>query len=137
MRELSVYYCPKCGYYGFYQIPKNAVCHKCNDSMKLLDMNYNDFSELDYAQRDLLLIKQMIRSSRILSRRITAPEKLYGRRELVGIMTQQILDLEQEVSKLNDTIHWMHSTIWDALGQNQKLKEENFQLKTILGTAKN
>ena len=75
MRELSVYYCSKCGYYGFYQLPKNAICRKCNDSMKLLDMNYNDFMNLDYAQRDVLLIKQMIQTSQTLSRRITVPEK--------------------------------------------------------------
>ena len=132
MRELSVYYCSKCGYYGFYQLPKNAVCRKCNDSMKLLDMNYNDFMNLDHAQRDVLLIKQMIQTSQTLSRRITVPEKIYSQRQLVGVMTQQILELEQEITKLNDTILWMHAAIWDTLGQNQKLKEENLQLKAAL-----
>ena len=126
MRELSVYYCSKCGYYGFYQLPKNAICRK------LLDMNYNDFMNLDYAQRDVLLIKQMIQTSQTLSRRITVPEKIYSQRQLVGVMTQQILELEQEITKLNDTILWMHATIWDTLGKNQKLKEENLQLKAAL-----
>lgn len=100
--------------------------------MKLLDMNYNDFMNLDYAQRDVLLIKQMIQTSQTLSRRITVPEKIYSQRQLVGVMTQQILELEQEITKLNDTILWMHAAIWDTLGQNQKLKEENLQLKAAL-----
>ena len=46
------------------------------------------------------------------------------RAKTAGVMTQQILELEQEITKLNDTILWMHAAIWDTLGQNQKLKSE-------------
>ena len=40
MRELSVYYCDKCGYYAYFQLPKNAVCHLCARPMIRLDMNH-------------------------------------------------------------------------------------------------
>lgn len=33
MRELTVYYCSKCGRYGFYQVSKNAELEKTIDWM--------------------------------------------------------------------------------------------------------
>lgn len=29
MKELTVFYCPHCGYYGYYLIPRRAVCPSC------------------------------------------------------------------------------------------------------------
>ena len=51
---------------------------------------------------------------------------------LLATVTKPIMKLTNTITKLNDTILWMHATIWDTLGKNQKLKEENLQLKAAL-----
>jgi hypothetical protein len=48
MRDLSVYYCSQCGFYAYYQLPKNAICHRCDIAMTLIEMRYQDFMNLDY-----------------------------------------------------------------------------------------
>ena len=45
MRELNVYYCPKCGRYAYHHIPKNAVCPTCSISMTLLNVIYQSFMQ--------------------------------------------------------------------------------------------
>lgn len=132
MRELSVYFCEKCGYYAYYQLPKNAICPNCEIPMIQLDIEYSRFVELDYKERDQLIIAKIIKSSPTLVHRISSPEKLYCQRKLVGILTQQLADQEKEIEKLNTTIEWMHSTIWTELQTKQKLKEEIRQLKELL-----
>ncbi len=132
MRELSVYYCSNCGYYAFHQPSDVQVCQKCSHPMTLLNMHYQDFMNLNYAQRDLAVIQQMLQASPTLSAKIAAPQRLYYKRELVGAITQQVLELEQEIHELNDTIEWMHSLIWEDFYRNHQLKEENRQLKRAL-----
>ena len=134
MRELSVYYCDKCGYYAYFQLPKNAVCHACSCPMIRLDMNHRDFTSLDYEDRDRLIATKMVEATSSLVGRITAPEKLYRQRKLVGTLTQHIQELEKEIDKLNETIEWMHTTIWDELRKKQSLKEEIRQLRQQLDT---
>lgn len=135
MRELSVYYCNKCGFYAYFQLPKNAVCHHCNIPLTRLDMNHRDFTSLSYEARDRLITLKMIEAVPSLTNRITAPEKLYEQRKLVGALTQQILELEAENSKLNETLEWMHATIWDELKKKQALKEEIRRLKALIPPA--
>lgn len=60
MRELAVYYCIKCGRYGYYQSSKNAACPICNEPMKLLDMRYQEFMNLDCEERDHLLSRLIL-----------------------------------------------------------------------------
>lgn len=129
MRELSVYFCPKCGYFAFYQLPKNAVCHQCSCAMTRLDIPYQDFTALDYEERDRLISVKMVESAPSLACRITAPEKLHRQRKLVGALTQYILELEAEINTLNKTIDWMHETIWKQLKVKQALTEELKDLK--------
>lgn len=129
MRELSVYYCHKCGFYAYFQLPKNAVCHHCDIPMTRLDMNHRDFISLNYEARDRLITLKMIESAPSLVHRITAPEKLYQQRKLVGTLIEQITELEAEISKLNETLAWMHTTIWEELKKKQALKEEIRHLK--------
>ena len=134
MRELSVYYCPKCGYFAFYQLPKNAVCHQCSRDMSRLDMSYQDFTALDYEERDRLISAKMVESAPSLVCRITAPEKLHCQRKLVGTLIQHILELEDEVNSLNKTIDWMHDTIWKQLKIRQALTAELQDLKAASQT---
>ena len=48
MRELTVYYCSKCGRYGFYQVSKNAICPVCKTPMTVFPMSYQNFMDMDY-----------------------------------------------------------------------------------------
>lgn len=119
MRELSVYYCVKCGFYAYYQLPKNAVCPKCNIKMKPLDMPYQEFMDLDYEERDLLLSQEILRNCPSVVTRITAAHKAANQREMIAFLSTKINELEEENKKLNDTVNWMHQTIWEMV-QNRK-----------------
>lgn len=132
MWEPSVYYCKNCGYYAFSQPHDAKVCQKCSNPMALLNMRYQDFMNLDYAQRDFVIIQQMLQSSPTLSSGIRAPRKLYYKRELVGAITRQVLEMEGEIDDLNETIKWMHSVIWEDFYTKQQMKEEIRQLKEAL-----
>ena len=102
MRDLSVYYCRSCGYYAYYQLPRHAVCPKCETAMQLMDIRYQDFMDLDYEERDRLICQEIIRSSSTLVQRICAPSKLYNQRELTARLTKEVLRLEAENKKLEE-----------------------------------
>ncbi len=134
MRDLSVYYCRKCGYYAYYQLPKNAVCPNCDCKMALMDMRYQDFMDLNYEERDRLISDLIIHSSASLIQRICAPAKLHNQREIIGRLTQEVTALEQENKRLNNTIDWMHQTIWDQLHLIKNLERELQELKNQADT---
>jgi len=122
MRELSVYYCSKCGYYGYYQLPKNAVCPKCSVDMVPLSISFQDFMDLSCEERDDLLSKQIISASSPYVKRLMAPHKTYNNREFIARMSDRIVELEAENKKLNETVEWMHQTIWDLVRKNKGIE---------------
>ena len=63
MRDLSVYFCKKCGFYSYYPLAKYAVCPRCDLDMVLLPLEYKEFVNLNCYERDELLADQMIASS--------------------------------------------------------------------------
>jgi len=129
MRDLSVYYCKKCGYYAYYQLPKNAVCPNCDCKMTIIDMRYQDFMDLNYEERDRLISELIIKSSTSLIQSICSPAKLHNQREVIGHLTQEVASLELENKHLNETIDWMHQTIWDQLHKIKSLEQEIKELK--------
>lgn len=131
MRELSVYYCPKCGRYAYYQLSRNAVCPKCDLTMTLLPLTYQEFMDLDCEQRDRLISKSILNASPSYVKRITAPEKMHNQRAIIGELVQQLTELEQDNQKLNETIEWMHKTIWDQLKRLKALERELNELKEV------
>ncbi len=124
MRELSVYYCPVCGHYAYFQLPKNAFCHKCQINMNLLGMRYQDFMDLDHEARDRLITRKIIENAPTMVNRICAPDKVYNQRELIGRLTAECSRLEKENQELNQTVEWMHKTIWDQLARIRELEKE-------------
>ena len=97
--------------------------------MQLMDIRYQDFMDLDYEERDRLICQEIIRSSSTLVQRICAPSKLYNQRELTARLTKEVLRLEAENKKLEETVEWMHQTIWDQLRKTKELERELEQLR--------
>ena len=131
MRELSVYFCRKCGRYAYYQLPKNAVCPACNISMTQLHISYHDFMDLGHEERDRLISREIIKNSPTFIKRITSPDKLYNQKELVGLLTRKVEELEADNQKLNETVEWMHATIWEQLNKIKELEREVQDLKSV------
>jgi hypothetical protein len=88
-------------------------------------MSYQEFMNLTCEERDDLLSRQIIASSSPYIQRLMAPHKANNSRELVAVMSTRIADLEAENKKLNETVEWMHQTIWDLIHKNKKL-QQNF-----------
>jgi len=124
MRELSVYYCSKCGHYAYFQLSRNAVCPKCNVDMTHLDMRYQDFMHLDYDERDQLLSNEIIQKSNSMTARLSLPAKKANQRETIAALKNQIIELENENKQLQHTVDWMHQLIWDLLKRNQLSENE-------------
>ena len=129
MRDLTVYFCKECGHYASYQLPKNAVCPKCNVTMLLLELSYLEFMDLDYEERDSLISQKIIEASSSYVHKICAPSKFHNKREIIGQLVAEVTKLEAENTKLNQTIDWMHQTIWDQLRKTKSLERELQELK--------
>lgn len=122
MRELSVYYCPRCGHYSYFQLVRNAVCPTCNIKMQLLDMRYQDFIKLSLEERDSLLIQDIIARNDSVTNRIAAAARAHNNRKLIAAMNAQIQELKSENQQLGNTVEWMHQTIWELLARNKELQ---------------
>ena len=124
MRELSVYYCPKCGRYGYYQLTKNTTCPNCDVKMLWLDMRYQDFMDLGLEERDSLIIHRILDRHTSITGRIIAADRAHNYRAAIASLSSRIQELEAETRQLNETIDWMHQTIWDLLGKNKSLERQ-------------
>ncbi len=124
MRELSVYYCPKCGRYGYYQLVKNATCPNCDVKMIWLDMRYQDFMDLGLEERDSLIIQKVMDRHASITGRIIDADRAHNSRALVASLSAHVQELEAENRQLNETIEWMHQTIWDLLRKNKSLEQQ-------------
>lgn len=123
MRELTVYYCSRCGRYGFYQVSKNAICPVCKAPMTVFPMAYQSFMDMDYNMRDQLIsdqiagnvipqtsVVQRITEQGKKSNNRSAIAKLKARNEELELENQELLQKNTELEK---TIDWMHDMIWD------------------------
>lgn len=124
MRELTVYYCPKCGRYGYYLQAKNAVCAECDVKMHVLAMAYQDFIHLDQGERDKLISHEILKNSPSISYRILAADRIHNERHVVAFLQSRIQELERDNKQLNETIEWMHQTIWDLLAKSKALERQ-------------
>ncbi len=124
MRELSVYYCPKCGRYGYYQLLRNAVCSTCNIPMNLLDIRYPDFLHLNREERDRLLLQKMLTNTPSLSSYLLSSLRSRATVEAAALQEPRLQELETENHQLNHTVQWMHQTIWTLLQKNKTLELE-------------
>ncbi len=123
MRELSVYYCPVCGRYSYNQPADIPACPLCEVSMLLL-MPYSDFRHLDQEERDMQLLQKMIAGDTSLPSHLLAFLRSRSSKVAATLVDSQLHQLESENKKLNDTIQWMHQTIWELLCQNRNLEHQ-------------
>ena len=123
MRELSVYYCSRCGRYGYYHISKNAVCPDCLAPMTILPISYQEFMDLDFTERDQLIADHLtaglIPRSSVLQRILATSDPSSARIETARLCTaiedleKENANLRQKNKELEHTISWMHELIWD------------------------
>jgi hypothetical protein len=87
--------------------------------MIALSVSYQDFMDLSCEARDELLSLHIIESSSPYVQRLLAPHKVNNNREIIARMGDRITELEIENEKLNQTIEWMHQTIWELVRKNK------------------
>lgn len=142
MRGLNVYCCPTCGHYGFFQLVANAVCPHCSIAMTPLPIPYQDFMDLDYPQRQVLISRHMINAASPLDSKIKPANKAKapgqtkpsGRSKSLDdtkpsstsskihpdiskdsdkeALYQEVLALREKNEQLEQTVSWMHDLIW-------------------------
>lgn len=129
MKELSVYFCPKCGRYAYYQLEKHAECSRCDQKMLWLNISYIDFIRLGSDKRDKLIADEILqRSSSVKSAppakssTRSSRQKIDRQQKDTSALLDRIDELEKENKKLNDTVEWMHQTIWELLNQRKELE---------------
>ncbi len=107
MRELAVFYCPKCGHYAYYQTSRHPQCPKCGcaEAMNMVRMHYTEFMRMSCDERDEYLSKEILRTNPSLVERLTEPHKRYNSREIIAEMNNVIMNLDTENKILNDTVN--------------------------------
>ena len=124
MRELAVYYYGKCGRYGYYNLVRNAVCPNCGRKLTQLGMPYLTFIKLDPEERDNLLTQEILAKDPLITNRFLATARAHNARAVVAELKEHVHELELENLKLNETIDWMHQTIWDLLRKTRALEHQ-------------
>lgn len=124
MKDLSVYYCPKCGRYGYYQLVRNTVCPSCDIKMVQLSMDYQQFTNLELEERDALIISKLLSRHESVTGHPIAADQSHNYRGTIASLSDRVQELETDNQQLNNTVEWMHQTIWDLLGKNKAMESQ-------------
>lgn len=91
MRELAVFYCPKCGYYAYYQTSRHPQCPRCchPDVMHMARMYYKEFMDMGCRERDDYLAQEIMKDNPSFLKRINAPHKRFNSREIIAEMNNR------------------------------------------------
>lgn len=125
MRELAVFYCPKCGYYAYYQTSRHPQCPRCGlkETMHMARMYYTEFMHMNCRERDEYLSMEILKTNPSLVERLTFPHKQYNGHEIIAEMNTEIMRLDTENKILSDTVKWMHDTIWELMREKKGLDD--------------
>lgn len=105
MRELAVFYCPKCG---------------TQEAMYMVRMHYTEFMRMSCDERDEFLSREILKTNPSLITRLTEPHRRYNSREIIAEMNNVIMNLDIENKILSDTVKWMHDTIWELMHEKRE-----------------
>lgn len=101
MRGLTVYYCPECGYSGYYLTLENAVCPYCMSAM-----------DTQIAEKG-----RMHQSGRQTATEDPRCELLLHNYQELSLLFNQLKAEHEEVQKKYQeseaTVQWMHEMIWN------------------------
>lgn len=127
MRELAVFYCPKCGYYAYYQTSRHPQCPRCchPDVMHMMRMYYKEFMDMGCRERDDYLAQEIMKDNPSFLKRINAPHKRFNSREIIAEMNIEIMRLDTENKILSDTVKWMHDTIWEMIREQKGYTDQS------------
>lgn len=92
--------------------------------MTWLDMRYQDFMHLSLQERDELIIHEIVTHDASISNRMITAARTHDNRHLIATLNTRIHELEDENKKLNETVEWMHKTIWELLEKNKTLERQ-------------
>ena len=127
MRELAAFYCPRCGYYAYYQTSRHPQCPRCHsqETMHMVRMHYKEFMDMSCQERDDYLGNEILKHNPSLMERLTEPHKKYNSREIIAEMNMEIMRLDTENKVLSDTIKWRNrhkecSVRWRKARKNWK-----------------
>ena len=87
----------------------------------MVRMHYTEFMRMSCDERDEYLSKEILRTNPSLVERLTEPHKRDNSREIIAEMNNVIMNLDTENKILNDTVKWMHDTIWDLIHERRHL----------------
>ena len=73
-------------------------------------------------ERDKLLIRKIIANNPSVTEHFLAFMRSSANGEAATLIDSHIQQLKSENKKLNETIQWMHQTIWDLLAKNKELE---------------
>ncbi len=83
--------------------------------MCVLKMHYMEFMKMSGEERDDYLSTELLKRNPSLVKRIIASNRRYNSRETIAALRNIITELETENKILNDTVSWMHDTIWSMI----------------------
>jgi predicted nuclease with TOPRIM domain len=87
-------------------------------------MPYLTFIKLDPEERDNLLTQEILAKDPLITNRFLATARAHNARAVVAELKEHVHELELENLKLNETIDWMHQTIWDLLRKTRALEHQ-------------
>ena len=91
--------------------------------MSMARIHYTEFMHMSCQERDEYLSQAILASNPSLLERLIAPHKKYNSRAVIAEMSTVIMDLDTENKILNDTVNWMHDTIWQLLREKRRAEQ--------------
>ena len=118
MKNLAVFYCQECGYYAYFPEEPLPLCPKCSAPKPILQklgVSYSRFIRLDQRIQDYYI------STALLDHIKKGDNDSHDYPHAIASMQHHITDLENENKALNDTVTWMHDTIWQLMREQRRI----------------
>lgn len=106
MGNLQVYYCPSCGFYGYYDRPN--VCLRCSTGMtKLKSYDYEEFREGNSQRQDEMVVQNLLDNNTDLVIPTVTPYGVCNQRETVAKLLVHLRNVEAENAELKSMVEHM------------------------------